>query len=893
MSKFLNISTDTTLGGNSPSDTTVSSQKALKTYIDSQTGTAPAFANITGQPTDNTNLASALNAKYDASNPNGYTSNVGTVTSVNNVSPVNGNVTLSIPTVDSALSTSSTNPVQNKVITSALNGKLDGYTVAVAGQWTGGVHAVNFMTVDYTDADSNNGVFIKLSMVNAHGNGINGKFYQDAIISVNYVGTTEVTIYRYFAVAVDDSSSIYYGTHKYGDIFWTIDTTNKIVKFFVLMRQYSYTYETPYMRLNTSTKGVITQKSGAYNDEYSSGTQYWGTINDLEHIPTVTDTYSATSSDGMSGKAVASALSSYVPTSRTINSKALSSNITLSASDVGAVATNTTITGSTKCKITYDSKGLVTGGADLSASDIPDLSSTYQTKLSSSNKLSTDYISGLATVATSGKSSDLNNDAGFITGITSGDVTTALGYTPYNSTNPSGYITGITSSDVTTALGYTPYNSSNPSGYQANVIETVKVNGTALTPSSKAVDVTVPTETTVSGWGFTKNAGTVTSVNNVSPVSGNVTLSIPTVNDATLTITQGGVSKGTFTANASSDVTIDLDAGGGSAVRNIGEIVQSTIPLTDAGLHLLDGSVINGAGSYSAFVTYIAGLVSGHSELFTTEANWQTSVTNYGVCGKFVYDSQNNTVRLPKLYSNERYLIKSYSSGTDWYRIYSDGWCEQGGHFGTLSQSLQTVYFLKEFTNTNYNIQVSFATTVAPYTSSASVNYYEASNKTASSFTISGHGNANIADKDWVAFGYIDISDLEIATQYNYIVIATSTKTQIEVDIDEVMTDLNGKADVDLSNCTKPYVTETYVNGADWYRIWSDGWCEQGGVETSTSTTFLVPFVDTNYFIAALAVTTASTTQTNRATNVTGKTTTGFTTYATQNRNWYACGYIR
>lgn len=97
MTKFLNISTDTTLGGSSASDSTVSSQKAIKAYVDSQTGTAPAFANITGQPTDNTNLASALNAKYDASNPNGYTSNIGTVTSVNNVSPVNGNVTLSIP----------------------------------------------------------------------------------------------------------------------------------------------------------------------------------------------------------------------------------------------------------------------------------------------------------------------------------------------------------------------------------------------------------------------------------------------------------------------------------------------------------------------------------------------------------------------------------------------------------------------------------------------------------------------------------------------------------------------------------------------------------------------------------------------------------------------------
>lgn len=57
--------------------------------------------------------------------------------------------------------------------------------------------------------------------------------------------------------------------------------------------------------------------------------------------------------------------------------------------------------------------------------------------------------------------------------------------------NDSGYITGITSSDVTTALGYTPYNgATNPNGY-------------------------------------TSNTGTVTSVNNVSPVSGNVTISIP------------------------------------------------------------------------------------------------------------------------------------------------------------------------------------------------------------------------------------------------------------------------------------------------------------------------------------------------------------------------------
>ncbi len=40
------------------------------------------------------------------------------------------------------------------------------------------------------------------------------------------------------------------------------------------------------------------------------------------------------------------------------------------------VTANTAITGATKAKITYDSKGLVTGGADLAASDIPTLATS-------------------------------------------------------------------------------------------------------------------------------------------------------------------------------------------------------------------------------------------------------------------------------------------------------------------------------------------------------------------------------------------------------------------------------------------------------------------------------------------------------------------------------------
>ena len=44
---------------------------------------------------------------------------------------------------------------------------------------------------------------------------------------------------------------------------------------------------------------------------------------------------------------------------------------------------------------------------------------------------------------------------------------------------------------------------------------------------------------------------------------------LPVVNNATLTITQGGVSKGTFTANASNDVIVNLDSGGSVSIDNI------------------------------------------------------------------------------------------------------------------------------------------------------------------------------------------------------------------------------------------------------------------------------------------------------------------------------------
>lgn len=343
-----------------------------------------------------------------------------------------------------------------------------------------------------------------------------------------------------------------------------------------------------------------------------------------------------------------------------------------------------------------------------------------------------------------------------------------------------------------------------------------------------------------------------------------------------------------------------ISAGGSSTFRNtnVGEIIQSTIPLTDAGLHLLDGSVISGSGAYSAFVTHIAGLVSGHSELFTTEANWQTSNDNYGACDKFVYDSVNNTVRLPKRVTDHGVLIKSYSSGTDWYRIYSDGFCEQGGYVN--AHNVQTVTLPTAFRDTNYNVYLGSARTSASQAGEANDQVYRSTFTTDSFNMYINNTSGNTIF--WHACGYTDISDLQQTPVYEYIVIANTVKTPVEVDIDEVMTDLNGKVDIaDLAECS--VVVETWHSGTDWYRIWSDGWCEQGGQAVPDGTnhdvtiTFLKPFIDTNYFFT-------KTNNNNYTSSYAAKYLNNVITYSTSqvvigvanseigNTHWQASGYI-
>lgn len=214
------------------------------------------------------------------------------------------------------------------------------------------------------------------------------------------------------------------------------------------------------------------------------------------------------------------------------------------------VTANSAITAATKCKITYDTKGLVTAGAELAASDIPNLAaskitsgtfadariasaSTWNAKqdaITSSNKLSAGLVSGLANVATSGAYSDLT---GKLTLAGNGNATTAA---KSDHTHTTTIASSTGTNEITLAHG----------------------GKYAITAGGDSFVFTMPadnnTDTKVKVTTGTTTKAYILGVNNTKYSSGSATDSIITDTGIYLDTTEGRLTAGSF--NATSDARL-------------------------------------------------------------------------------------------------------------------------------------------------------------------------------------------------------------------------------------------------------------------------------------------------------------------------------------------------
>ena len=146
-------------------------------------------------------------------------------------------------------------------------------------------------------------------------------------------------------------------------------------------------------------------------------------------------------------------------------------------------------------------------------------------------------------------------------------------------------------------------------------------------------------------------------------------------------------------------------------------------------------------------------------------------------------------------------------------------------------------------------------------------------------------------------------SPLEVGQKINEIIENT-------VRIEETLSNKTDKGE--LAPLKTAYIVETYQNEQSWYRVYSDGWCEQGGLYTPASDTFNAPiallktYQNINYIISTTSLYlngnyTSSTSNANhnnlavRSAYLTKKTNGSFSiamASASYSVIWKACGYI-
>ena len=477
----------------------------------------------------------------------------------------------------------------------------------------------------------------------------------------------------------------------------------------------------------------------------------------------------------------------------------------------------------------------------------------------------------LATVATSGSYTDLTNKPTIPT------VDSALSSTSTNA---------IQNKVVNTALAGKANATHTHASGDITGLAKVATSGSYTDLTNKPTIPAAVTETTVSGWGFTKNAGTVTSVKingtAKNPTSGVVDLGtvitahqdisgkqdvisdLATIRSGAgkgatavqpgdlatvatsgmysdLTGTPGAATADTLglvkpdgtTITVTEDGTISAAGGSGTGTTglSIGDVVFSYSNLASENpgkLPLFTGETITSANTiYPEFYNWIL----AHTELQCTSAEYEATLSTYGECAKYVIGS--GSLRLP--------LIKNYikaANPSEGIKNIEAGLPNITGKTGRFA---------------GRNEDGTGALRTVDY-GQRSGTRDEQSNSSRITF------DASLSNP---IYGKSSTVTPASTTLYPWVVAYTAAIPASMAQAAEFTNALSGKADTNLGNVPSnyDYVVEFQVNAdGSWYRKYKSGWIEQGGQTppvaggATTTVTLLKPYNNAVYNVVVQPV---------------------------------------
>lgn len=162
------------------------------------------------------------------------------------------------------------------------------------------------------------------------------------------------------------------------------------------------------------------------------------------------------------------------------------------------------------------------------------------------------------------------------------------------------------------------------------------------------------------------------------------------------------------------------------------------------------------------------------------------------------------------------------------------------------------------------------------------------------------HSNKTILDNTTVSFTTTHVNQITSNTSaITTLNAAAVTSNAFAATLSNNIATTNATTTSSASNTRPVVVIQNYVNGTQWYRVYSDGWIEQGGyqyisIDSSAIVTLLKGYQMSNYIVFTQSYQTVSNDSYNNSCKVINKTNSTMTLQIRESGGyygWYTCGY--